>query len=82
VLTFILNGKQVSDIYNRTIEDDDVLLINYGNDDLTTIQKRFEQIPRSAKELDAGTDPATCTGSERESFSERIKRTLGIAASI
>lgn len=80
-LTFILNGKQVSDIYNRTIGDDDVLLINYGNEDQATITKRYEQIPRSAKELDAGTDPASCTGSKSESFGQRIKRTLGVSAS-
>ncbi len=78
-LTFILNGKQVSDIYNRTIADDDTLLINFGNEDAATIQKRYEQIPKTAEALDAGTDPAACAGSKSETLSQRFKRTLGIS---
>jgi hypothetical protein len=79
-LSFILNGKQISDIYNRTIGDDDTLLISYGNEDQATLIKRYEQIPKTAEALNAGTDPASCTGSKSESFGQRIKRTLGITA--
>jgi hypothetical protein len=79
-LSFILNGQPVSDIYNRTIADNDTLLINYGNEEAATLKTRYEQIPKTAEELDAGTDPASCTGSKNESFSERFKRTLGISA--
>ena len=78
-LRFILNGKEVSDIYNRTIGDDDILLISYGNEDDATLMQRYEQIPQTAEELDASTDPATCTGSQKETFGDRIKRTLGIS---
>lgn len=78
-LTFILNGKLVSDIYNRTIGDDDTLLISYGNEDGLTLETRYEQIPKTAEELNAGTDPASCTGSKNETFSERFKRTLGLS---
>ena len=79
-LTFILNGQTVSDIYNRTIADDDTLLISYGSEDAATLKTRYEQIPKTAEELNAGTDPASCTGSKSESFSDRFKRTLGISA--
>jgi hypothetical protein len=77
-LTFILNGKKVSDIYNRTIGDKDALLIDYGITDEQTLQKRYEQIQKTASELDETQDPAACAGSESESIGERFKRTLGI----
>lgn len=78
-LSFILNSKEVSDIYNRTIGDGDTLLISYGNEDAATLMKRYEQIPKTAEALDASTDPATCTGSQKETFGGRVKRTLGIS---
>lgn len=80
-LTFILNGEPVSDIYNRTIGDEDTLLVNYGVDSQETITSRYEQIQKTAEELDASTDPAGCAGSQNESLSERFKRTLGVSDS-
>lgn len=41
--------------------------------------KRYEQIPKTAEELDESTDPAACTGSQKETFSGRLKRTSGIS---
>lgn len=77
-LIFIINGKKVSDIYNRTISDKDALLIDYGNTDEQTLQNRYKQIQKTASELDETQDPAACAGSESESLSERFKRTLGV----
>ncbi len=80
-LTFILNGKKVDDIYNRTIGNEDTLLINYGSNDEKIINERFAQIAKTAEALNETQDPAACAGSQSESLMDRFKRTLGIEES-
>jgi hypothetical protein len=78
VLTYWLNGSKVDSVYNKTIESEDVLLVTYGKQTEADIRAQFDSIPREAGANNAKQDPASCTGSSRESFATRLKRTLGI----
>lgn len=76
-LRFILNGKQMSSVSNRTIDDRDVLLIDYSDSSEPTLLQRFSEIPRDAGDYNAKDDPASCAGSTSESFWQRLRRTIG-----
>lgn len=78
-LTFILNGKKIESMANETIMSEDVLLINYGRDDEKTLQSRFESIEKSAAGYNAKSDPSTCSGSNPLTFTERLKKAIGIS---
>lgn len=73
-LTFLLNGESVIDVANRVIGNEDVLLINYGQQDRATLKTQLAAIPRTAGEKNATADPATCSGSQPLTISERLKR--------
>ena len=62
-LTFILNGKKVADIANTVVEDQDKLLVNFGNQSNEDIQNEFNSIQNKAKEADNSKDPVGCGGS-------------------
>ncbi len=76
-LSFILNGEPVAGVANRTIENEDVLLINYGNEDDKTLKTRYDEIPTDAGEFNAKYDPSSCSGGEGLTFSERLKEAFG-----
>lgn len=76
-LTFLLNGQETSAIADRVIKSEDVLLINYGKDDQVTLQQRYKAIPRDAHKANTAADPATCSGSEPLTFTNRLKKALG-----
>ena len=77
-LRFILNGRPVINISNRSIESLDVLLIDFGNDDPTTLEKRYDSIPRGAAEANSKQDPQACQGDgEAISLWQRLKQALG-----
>ncbi len=77
-LSFMLNGNSVDLIANTVIGNEDTLLINFGNDDASTLKSRFNKIENKAHAHNTEDDPATCSGSEAEPFGARFKRTLGI----
>jgi hypothetical protein len=77
-LTFILNGQQVDNIANRLIKSEDRLLINYGNDDSKTIQKRFDIVPTDAHQANTEQDPASCKGSVKINAWQRLKISAGL----
>ncbi len=77
-LTFILNGQPIQAIEGKLINTEDVLLINYGNDDSKTLQGRYDQIPRDATKANTQYDPATCSGGRNITFLERLKQATGI----
>lgn len=77
-LKFILNGQESRSIANQTIQSEDVLLINYGDESLEALQQRYEAIQRNAGEYNHKSDPASCKGSEKLSFVERLKKAVGI----
>ncbi len=77
-LSFILNGEQVKSIQNKLIQSEDVLLINYGKDEQSTLLERSKSIPSDAKQANATADPATCSGSEDTSLTKRFRAALGL----
>ena len=77
-LKFILNGQPVAGIANETIRSEDVLLINYGKDDQGVLQSRYDQIVRNAAEYNLKDDPSACSGSKPITFTERLKKAIGI----
>ena len=75
-LHFILNGETETAMAEKVINDKDVLLVSYGNEDATALQTQYKKIPQDAAQVDAGTDPASCGGAEAETFSSRLKHAL------
>jgi hypothetical protein len=77
-LTFILNGEKVSTIANRVIGDEDVLLIDYGQDDEDALQGRYDDISTDAGEYNQKADPSACKGAEPLTFKDRLWRAVGV----
>ncbi|CAN5391504.1 hypothetical protein BH10PAT3_BH10PAT3_2150 [soil metagenome] len=78
---FILNGEKLDRIDNLVIGDQDKLLISYGPAG-TDFTAQYGKIENKAKEVDEESDPASCSGLNgpgSESFSARLKRTIGIS---
>ena len=76
-LTFLLNGKPVDNIANTVIKSEDVLLINYGKDNDSTLKQRYDAIPRDAHKANVTKDPAACSGQEEMNFMTKFKQALG-----
>lgn len=77
-LSFRLNGETVSTIANEVIESEDVLLIEYGSDNVAALDAHYNKIVQDADDYNKRTDPSACTGGKTETFGDRFKRTLGI----
>jgi hypothetical protein len=77
-LSFILNGQTVDAITNHVIGDEDDLLISYGTEDKAALKTQYAKIPTDAAQVDAGTDPASCGGSEKQSAATRLKHALNL----
>ena len=77
-IKFILNGKEVDTTANRTIESKDVLLVSIGAADDAELQKEYAQIPQDADEFNKKNDPASCSGGERLTTKDRLKKAIGI----
>lgn len=73
---FILNGQRISRPDTVVIGDKDKLLVSYGTAD-TDFSAQYNQIANTAEEVDAKSDPATCSGlngPHDNSFPARLKR--------
>lgn len=81
-LTFILNGQPTTSVANQIIKSEDVLLISYGNEDNETLQKRADDIPRTAAEANRKDDPASCAGSHKMTTTERLKAAVGLGQKV
>lgn len=77
-LSYLLNGKPVSDISSTVIKSEDVLLIDYGDDTDQQMQKHFESIPRDAHHLNVTKDPSACSGNSNFDLKARLKQALGM----
>ncbi len=77
-LTFTLNGQEVDGVANMTIKTEDTLLINYGKDDETTLDQRYDAIVRDAGEYNKRNDPSACTGTKPYTFTDRLKQAIGL----
>lgn len=75
-VTFVLNGQAVDGVAGRVIGDKDALLISYGSEDKTELQKRYDAIIKDAKQVDEAKDPAACAGAKPPALTSRLKRAL------
>ncbi|MCY4089124.1 MAG: hypothetical protein OXF49_03315 [Candidatus Saccharibacteria bacterium] len=78
-LRFILNGQLVTHITNRVIDSEDVLLVDFSNDDQSVLQQRYQDLPRGASQANQTQDPANCSGegSQNQSIWHRLWQALG-----
>lgn len=61
-LTFLLNGKEVSNPFNMLIHSEDRLLISYGLESSDELTERYENVSTNAGEYNAKYDPGSCWG--------------------
>lgn len=80
-LSFMLNGEAVDSIANKVIGNEDRLLINYGKDDSSTLEQRYDSVPSSAPAANKTKDPAACTGAHEFTTFYRLKQAIGISQS-
>lgn len=77
-LRFMLNGQRVDSLANEVIQSEDVVLVNYGQDDDDTLRQRYEQITKDAAEYNSKNDPSACSGSKPLTFTDRLKKAIGL----
>jgi hypothetical protein len=78
-LTYILNGKKIVNPFNRMINSEDRLLINYWNEsEELLLKERFNQVPKDAGEFNHKYDPWTCSWTNENSIFFLIKQLLHI----
>jgi len=77
-LTYILNGKEVNSMANEVIQSEDALLISYGKEDASVLQKRFEGINKNAAQFNVTADPSSCSGSKPLTPAEKFRKSVGI----
>lgn len=77
-LTFMLNGEPVQTAANRVIKSEDVLLINYGQDDDKTLKTRYDAIPRDAAKANTQKDPNACSGGTEATPKARLLNAIGL----
>ncbi len=73
---YVLNGQDVSgltDVASAVIKDQDRLLVSYGEEDAGRLQQQYKSVPDTAHQYDITQDPSTCAGSEKITFSDRLK---------
>jgi len=78
-LNIILNGQDYTDIgslANRVIDDRDRLLVSFGDIDASSLRQEYDKVPSTAAKYDADKDPATCSGSEKPTISDRLHHIL------
>ena len=76
-LIYILNWKQVENPFNRMINSQDRLLINYWDEDLDfLINNRYNEVSDNAWEYNSKYDPWTCSGTNDNSIIFLIKQLL------
>lgn len=74
-VNILINGQDYTDlnaITNRVIGDKDRLLVSYGESDGAALQKEFKSVPATAKHADETQDPASCSGNEIVTTSDRL----------
>ncbi len=61
-ITFMLNGKEIKNPFNKLIGSKDKLLISYGNQTLSETEKLYASVSSNAWEYNAKYDPGSCWG--------------------
>ena len=80
-ITFILNGEEVETTANRTIGDEDVLLISVNTSEISEekLQEQYDQIEQDADFYNQNDDPSACSGGKPFTVGERFKQAIGIS---
>lgn len=80
-ITFLLNGVEVDTTANRTIGDEDVLLVSINTDDVSgeEISEQYNQIERDAYIYNQNDDPSACSGGKPLTLLERLKLSIGFS---
>jgi len=76
ILNIILNGQNLtgfSSITNRIIGNEDKLLLSYGQMTNEQLKQQYLSISSSAKKHNLENDPASCSGPNTTSLSDRLK---------
>ena len=77
-LRFIINGRRLVTLHNKVIRNQDVLLIDFSNDDSQQLMARYQQIPQDATAANESPDPQGCLGEAQGlGFWARLRRALG-----
>lgn len=76
---FILNGKEVGSIANEIIQNEDKLLIDVETAKGAVASRLMPELPSDAAEYNQKSDPSTCSGSKPLTFTERLKKAVGIS---
>ena len=75
-LNLVLNDQNLTDLTslaNVVIKDQDRLLISFGTIDQSTLDTEFKSVPATAHHYDVTKDPASCSGGESVTISDRFK---------
>ncbi len=75
-LHIILNGQDytgLTPVSNMVIGDQDKLLVSFGDVSKSTLKTEFSGIQNGAKKANETQDPASCSGHQNASVSERFK---------
>lgn len=75
---FVLNGEEVDTTANRTIGDEDVLLVSIGQPSEDELQQQYSQIERDAHVYNENDDPSACSGNAERTTMERLKHATGL----
>jgi len=62
-ITAMVNGQPVTKIAQQYIKANDRLLLNYGPETAAQLSSVFAQVPATAAQVSATSDPLTCSGS-------------------
>lgn len=75
-LHVLLNGQDytgLAPITDRTIGDQDRLLVSFGDISSKTLQQEYKSVPSTAKHYDETNDPASCAGAmQKVTLSDRL----------
>lgn len=80
-LHVMLNGQDytgLTPVSNMTIGDQDKLLISFGDVSNKTLKTEYSSIKNNAKTADETQDPASCSGDEKPTLSERFKHLFSV----
>lgn len=75
VLHIWINGQDytgLTPITNMVIKDQSRLLVSYGDISDGQLQQEYKSVPSTAKHYDESQDPASCSGTEKITFSDRL----------
>jgi len=75
-LSIILNDASDGSVYNSTVQNEDKLLISYGNETEAELETQYQSIGQDADVYNEGTDPSSCSSGNTFSRSERFKKTI------